>query len=160
MWQNRISNTSSETDYEMKGEKRGVGSLTGLSPGTLIIYASSFTFLFWFLTFFVSLFHFFLCALSPLCHLSPLLVPCNATDGLWERWGDHRGFLSIWPHRALHLPLTAWSITHKCFLLLFGSRLPAQGSTRSLWAPVIITLGLCWEEVNIPDLHSFSFSLL
>lgn len=44
--------------------------------------------------------------------------------------GDHRGFLSSWPRCALHLPLTAWSITHKCFLLLFGSQLPAQGSTR------------------------------
>lgn len=69
--------------------RRGVGSLTRLHPGAhpLIIYASSFTFLFWFLTFFMPVFHFFLCAISPLCHLSPLRLPCNATDGLCERWG-------------------------------------------------------------------------
>lgn len=113
--------------------QKGVGSPTLLHPGAhpLIIYASSFTFLFFLVSYFLRLlFHFFLCAISLLRHLSPLRVPCNATDGLCERWEDHRGFLSIWPQRALHLPLTAWSITHKCFLLLFGSRFPAQGSAR------------------------------
>lgn len=28
-----------------------------------------------------------LCAIFPLCHLSPFSIPCNATDGLCERWG-------------------------------------------------------------------------
>lgn len=72
-------------------KRRGLGSLTRLHPGAhpLIIYASSFTFLFffWFPTFFVPLSHFFSGAISPLRHLSPLRVPCNATDGLCERWG-------------------------------------------------------------------------
>lgn len=144
MWQRRIEST--QTEYEMKKKKNGLGSLTCLSPGThpLIIYVSSFTFLFLFL-FFVALFHFFLCVLSPLCHLSPLLVPCNATDGLCERWGDHRGFLSIWPQRALHLPLTAWSITHKCFLLLFGSQLPAPGPGLDSFSRSSCHHYLCWE---------------
>lgn len=40
-----------------------------------------------FITFFLPFFHFFLYTIFPLCHLSPLSVPCNATDGLCERWG-------------------------------------------------------------------------
>lgn len=116
----------------MKWKRRGVSSLTRLHPGAhpLIIYASSFILLFWFLTFFVAPFHFF-CALSLLCAIClPSASPIMPQMAFVKDGGDHRGFLSIWPQCALHLPLTAWSITHKCFLLLFGNRLPAQGSAR------------------------------
>lgn len=73
----------------------------------------------------------FLCALSLLCAIClPSASPVMPQMAFVKDGGDHREFLSIWPQCALHLPLTAWSITHKCFLLLFGNRLPAQGSAR------------------------------
>lgn len=89
--------------------------------------------------------------ITSLCAIClPSVSPVTPQTVLVKDGGDHRGFLSIWPRHALHLPLTAWSITHKCFLLLFGSRLLAHGSTR-LSPPLSLLLwaSLCWEYANI-----------
>lgn len=81
-----------------------------------------------FLSFCPSLFSFHI--LSSLCAIClPSVSPVTPQTVFVKDGEDHRGFLSIWPRCALHLPLTAWSITHNCFLLLFGSRLLAHGST-------------------------------
>lgn len=82
--------------------------------------------------------------LSSLCAICvPSVYPVMPQMALVKDAEDHRGFLSKWPQCALHLPLTAWSITHKCFLLLFGSRLSAHGPaclskplSSLLWASV------------------------
>lgn len=60
---------------------------------------------------------------------SPLCASCNVRWSLWKMGQIRKDFLSIWPQRALHLPLTAWSIKQKCFLLLFSSWLLAHGTT-------------------------------
>lgn len=123
------------------------GSLTRLHPGALplISYASSFAFLFWFLTFFVSFFHSFLCTLFPLPHLPPFCVPCNATDGLCERWGRSQR-ISIYLTRACPSSSSHSLIYHtQVPLIVVWRPAPGPGFGSSLWAPVIITLGLCWE---------------
>ena len=84
----------------------------------------------------------------------PLLSPVTPRMLFVKDGDDHRGPLSIWPGRALHLPLTVWSIIHKCFLLCCGSRLLARGSVcLSLSAPLVITATLPLLGVSQHVLH-------
>lgn len=95
--------------------------------------------------------------LSSLCAICvPSVYPVMPQMALVKDAEDHRGFLSKWPQCALHLPLTAWSITHKCFLLLFGSRLSAHGPT-CLSKPLS---SLLWASVgNKPTYLHFLWSM-
>lgn len=100
---------------------------------------------FWLLSFFLLLFHFFLCAISPLCHLSPLRIPCKATDGLCERWGRSQR-ISIYLTPACPSSSSHSLIYHTQVLpIVVWQPAPGPGLGSSRWAPVIITLGLCWE---------------
>lgn len=129
MWENKRRKTSRSNWIQSERKRCGfTDTSTPRSSSSHNLCLLFHILFFWFLTFFGPSFISF-CALSLLCAIClPSASPVMPQMAFVKDGGDHRGFLSIWPQRALHLPLTAWSITHKCFLLLFGSRFLAQGS--------------------------------
>lgn len=92
--------------------------------------------------FFLPLSFFFLYTLFPPCHLSPLSVPCNATDGLCERW---------WRSQRISIYLTPACPSSSSHSLIYHTQVlfivvwqPALGPWLylSLSAPLIITMSL------------------
>lgn len=125
---------------------RSEGPFPCLCPGPLVSRCVHLACPSLFLALFLSLFSLFM--VSSLCAPPPFppVSPVTPQKVFVKDGRDHWGFLSLWPWRALHLPLTAWSITHKCVLLLFGSQLLAHGST-CLFPPLSLLQWafLCWE---------------
>lgn len=95
-----------------------------------------------FLCFFLGFPSFFLYTIFPLCQLSPLSVPCNATDGLCERWGRSQR-ISIYLTPACPSSSSHSLIYHTQVLFIVVWQ-PALGPWLylSLSAPLIITVCL------------------
>lgn len=147
MWQNSKGKHPVKPNMKWKENNKEVWVHWGLSPGAhpLIIYASSFTFLF-LVSYFLHAPLSFLCVcyLSSVPSVSPL-VPCNATDGLCERWGRSQR-ISIYLTPVCPSSSSHSLIYHtQVLLIVVWQPAPGPGLDSSLWAPVIITLGLCWE---------------
>lgn len=92
-------------------------------------------------SFFLSL-CFFPCIIFPLCHLSPLSVSCNTTDGICERWGRSQR-ISIYltlvcPSSSSHSLIYH---TQVLFIVVWHRALGPWLYT-SLSAPLIITASL------------------
>lgn len=120
-----------------------------------------------FLSFFLSFClspSFFLPNNFPLCHLSPLSVSCNTTDGLGERWGRSQR-ISIYLTPACPSSSSHSLIYHTQVLFIVVWQ-PALGPWlySSLSTPLVITvslalLGICQHICILSVLAFFPSSL-